>query len=76
MTKTTYFCETKITYLCDHCGKEIKQGEYGQYEGLIGVKFDFPSTDFNGVTLCEDCYNELLTLVDEFLRGEDVNDGQ
>lgn len=64
----------KITHLCDHCGKEIKQDEYGQYEGLIDVKFDFPSTDFCA-TLCEDCYNELLTLVDKFLRG-DVEDGR
>lgn len=60
----------KTTYFCDHCGKEIKQDEHGQFEGLIDVKFDFPSTDFDA-TLCDDCYNELLTLVDEFLRGED-----
>lgn len=58
----------KTTYFCDHCGKEIKQGEYGKYEGLIDVKVDFPSTRFDA-TLCDDCYNELLAIVDEFLRG-------
>ena len=64
----------KITHFCDHCGKEIKQDEHGQYEGLVDVKFDFPSTNFDA-TLCDDCYNELLTLIDEFLRGEKVNYG-
>ena len=59
----------KITYLCDHCKKEITMDECGEYSGLVDVDFEFPTTSFHNISLCVDCYNELMSSIDEFIVG-------
>ena len=57
-----------VIYTCNHCGKKIPKDEHGQYFGFMDATIEFPSIDFFDIDLCEDCYQELLNIVDRFLN--------